>query len=48
MAEIERMLRELFTGDDLIKIIFSNKRKKSIEYNKVTIRPVILQEKKVF
>ena len=27
MAEIERMLRELFTGDDLIKIIFSNKRK---------------------
>ncbi len=48
MAEIERMLRELFTGDDLIKIIFSNKRKKSIEYNKVTIRPIILQEKKVF
>ncbi len=39
-GELERLFSEIFSGDSLIKIIFSGKRKKSLEYSKVMMRPI--------
>lgn len=40
MNQLEARLADLFSGGELIRMIFSSKRKKSVEYNKVSIRPV--------
>ncbi len=36
-------LNDIFDDEKLIKMIFSSKRKKSLEYSKVTIKPLILK-----
>ncbi len=38
--ELERLFAEIFSGKVLNKIIFSGKRKKSLEYSKVMLRPI--------
>lgn len=40
MNQLEERLADLCSGGELIRMIFSGKRKKSVEYNKVSIRPV--------
>lgn len=40
--ELLLLISELFTQGKLQKMVFSNKRKKSLEYTKVMLRPVIL------
>lgn len=42
MNPLEKRFADVFSGGQLVRMIFSNKRKKSLEYNKVTIRPVKL------
>ena len=39
-AELEGLFAEIFSGKTLVKIIFSGKRKKSLEYSKVMMRPI--------
>ncbi len=48
MKRLETLFESLFQGEELIKMIFSAKRRKSIDYNKVTIRPVKMGEQLVF
>lgn len=36
-------LSDIFEDEKLVKMVFSNKRKKSLEYSKVTIKPLILK-----
>ncbi|MDO4745068.1 MAG: SAM-dependent methyltransferase [Bacillota bacterium] len=43
MEKITRTLCSCFDSGKLIKVIFAGKRKKSIEYKKVTIRPVTIK-----
>ena len=38
--KLEQLFTEIFAGDSLLKIIFSGKRKKSLAYNKVMMRPL--------
>ena len=38
MNQLEERLADLFSGGELIRMIFSSKRKKSVEYNKVPMR----------
>ncbi len=38
--KLEELFTEIFTGDSLLKIIFSGKRKKSLAYSKVMMRPL--------
>ena len=40
MNILEKCFADVFGDDQLVRMIFSNKRKKLLEYNKVTIRPV--------
>lgn len=43
MTDLELLLQKVFDeGDTLIKMVFGGKRKKSLEYDKVTIRPLLL------
>ncbi len=42
MNHLEKTFAEIFDGGQLVRMIFSSKRKKSLEYNKVTIRPLKL------
>jgi len=42
MNPLEKRFADVFADGQLVRMIFSNKRKKSLEYNKVTIRPVKL------
>lgn len=42
MKQIREIFEEVFYSEKLVKMIFGNKRRKSIEYNKVMIRPVVL------
>ena len=42
MNPLEKRFADVLSGGQLVRMIFSNKRKKSLEYNKVTIRPVKL------
>lgn len=42
MNPLEKRFADVFDDGHLVRMIFSNKRKKSLEYNKVTIRPVKL------
>lgn len=43
MENITQTLCSCFDNGKLIKIIFAGKRKKSIEYNKITLRPVTIK-----
>ena len=48
---MEKILQVLFTAIDsgrLVKIIFAGKRKKSIEYKKITLRPVTIKGEYMF
>lgn len=38
--KLEQLFAEIFAGDSLLKIIFSGKRKKSLAYSKVMMRPL--------
>lgn len=40
MNILEKCFADVFVDGQLVRMIFSNKRKKLLEYNKVTIRPV--------
>ena len=40
MNILEKCFADVFDDGQLVRMIFSNKRKKLLEYNKVTIRPV--------
>ncbi len=40
MNRLETFFEKIFEGGELIRVIFSGKRRKSLEYSKVTIRPV--------
>ena len=42
MNQLEKRFADVFADGQLVRMIFSNKRKKSLEYNKVIIRPVKL------
>ena len=43
MEKITQTLCSCFDSGKLIKIIFAGKRRKSIEYKKVTLRPVSIK-----
>ena len=40
MTQLETIFEDIFNSNELIRMIFSNKRRKSLEYSKVMIRPV--------
>ena len=40
MDQLQTLFKTIFSGEDLIRMVFSSKRKKSTEYSKVIIRPV--------
>lgn len=42
MNQLEERLADIFSGGELVRMIFSNKRKKSLQYNRVSLRPVEL------
>ncbi len=46
--QLEQRLASIFDEGELIRMIFSAKRRKSLEYNKVVIRPVRLSGKMMF
>ena len=48
MNEIQKLYSMVFQSENLIKMIFSGKRLKSLPYNKVTVRPVIIQNEVLF
>ncbi len=41
MKKLQELFNEIFFEDKPVKIVFSNKRYKSLEYSKVTIRPIM-------
>ena len=43
--KLEQLFAELFAGNSLLKIIFSGKRKKSLAYSKVMMRPLKISGK---
>jgi len=48
MNRLKNLFESLFQGSELIRMIFSGKRRKSLEYGKVTIRPVKIGEALAF
>lgn len=48
MNQLRKLLADIFSGGELIRMVFSSKRKKSIEYTKVTIRPVEISGQLLF
>ena len=40
MNQLEKRFADVLSDGQLVRMIFSNKRKKSLEYNKVIVRPV--------
>ena len=54
MEKLVTLFNEIFAGenpdtaDGHLKAVFSGKRRKSLEYNKVTMRPVILGDRLVY
>ena len=42
MDKLETLFQEIFYQSKLVKMVFGSKRKKSISYQKVSIRPVLL------
>ena len=41
--DIEKTLNEIFENRTLVKMIAGNRRKKSLEYTKVTLKPVVIK-----
>ena len=39
---LEKTLNEIFENRTLVKMIAGNRRKKSLEYTKVTLKPVVI------
>ena len=48
MTELQNFFETVFSQEKIIKIIFSARRKKSLPYQKVTIRPVLIGGKLLF
>ncbi len=48
MNQLSNLLETCIFKQTLVKIIFSNRRKKSLPYRKVTLRPVVLQGRDAF
>lgn len=48
MNQLEKCLTDIFGSGNLIRMIFSNKRKRSLAYHKVIIRPVKISGKVMF
>lgn len=54
MEKLQELFNRIFSGDGednspaLLKIVFGGKRKKSLEYSRVTMRPVLVGEKLVY
>ncbi len=48
MTQTEKIFKDVFRGDRLIRMIFSAKRRKSCPYRKVTVRPVKLNDHPAF
>lgn len=48
MEELEKVLYSALFEHTLVKMIFSSPRKKSLPYKKVTLRPVLLQDRPMF
>ena len=47
MNILQELFTEIFaqgTDEKPIKLVFSNKRHKSLEYSKVTVRPILLSD----
>lgn len=42
MNTLDKLFDDIFSSGELVRVVFSNKRKKSLEYSKVLIRPVKL------
>lgn len=40
---LEKTLNEIFENRTLVKMIAGNRRKKSLEYTKVTLKPVVIK-----
>lgn len=40
MEQIEKLFEDIFNGNELVRMVFSARRKKSLEYSRVTFRPV--------
>ena len=54
MEKLQELFNRIFSGDGednspaLLKIIFGGKRKKSLEYSRVTMRPVLMGDKLIY
>lgn len=44
MKKLEELFTNVFIEDKPVKMVFSNKRRKSLEYSKVTVRPIMIGE----
>lgn len=42
MKKLEELFTNVFIEDKPVKLVFSNKRRKSLEYSKVTVRPIMM------
>ena len=42
MEKLNELFKNIFFEDKPVKMVFSNKRKKSLEYSKVTVRPIMV------
>lgn len=48
MNQLETLFARLFSGEELIRMIFSGKRRKSDPCSRVTIRPVMISGRRIF
>ena len=44
MEKLRELFTNIFNEDKPVKMVFSNKRRKSLEYSKVTVRPIMVGE----
>ena len=44
MEKLRELFINIFNEDKPVKMVFSNKRRKSLEYSKVTVRPIMVGE----
>ena len=44
MEKLRELFTNIFNEDKPVKMVFSNKRRKSLEYSKVTVRPIMAGE----
>lgn len=40
MEQLEKLFKDTLSGETLVRMVFSAKRRKSLEYSRVVIRPV--------